>query len=524
MTDNELKSKYAEICSSLSARRLKPAFDLLGNLISENGLGNYSDEHRTLEETYHNMLRYTVEGVTDPERQKIYRKLIVSVFELADSVNESLRMKFSPSVEYVKKRSFKDSFITDVGNFQVKLENLYLHGTKTGDIKTRLEGPSSPKGDTFLEDAREVRQSIQRIFYHIWFTDKMSPEESKQWTTFLENSKLPVPYRSFLVTSVMLSLQRFFDPRKFAFLFDTCTSKEPGISQRALVGLMISLYRYDFRMLFYPEIAGRLKILSENPGFRRQLEAIIIQFIRSKGTEKLQQRIREEILPEMIKISPNLKDKINLDSLMEEGLSEDKNPDWEDIFRDSPGLLNKMEEFSEMQMKGDDVFMGSFSMLKSFPFFNEVGNWFIPFFPENPDIAETLDTEQQAIRGILEAIEQAPILCNSDKYSFCLSIPRLPKENLSFMTQAMQAEMEQVKELTDDEALLDPGHKSEFISNQYIQDLYRFYKLFPRKADFDDIFNWRLDFHNTQVLGENIKGRLENAPEYCGILFCKRVF
>ncbi len=192
------------------------------------------------------------------------------------------------------------------------------------------------------------------------------------------------------------------------------------------------------------------------PLFRRHLEVIILQFIRSKGTEKLQQRIREELLPEMIKISPNLKNKINLESLMEEGLSEDKNPDWEDIFKDSPGFLNKMEEFSEMQMKGDDVFMGSFSMLKSFPFFDEPVNWFMPFFPGNPEIASALDTSGEGVRKLLEAIDRAPILCNSDKYSFCLSIPRLPAENLSFMTQAMQAEMDQVREITEDEELLDP--------------------------------------------------------------------
>ena len=30
--------------------------------------------------------KYTVEGIQDPERQQIYRKLIVSVYELADIV------------------------------------------------------------------------------------------------------------------------------------------------------------------------------------------------------------------------------------------------------------------------------------------------------------------------------------------------------------------------------------------------------------------------------------------------------
>ena len=104
MKEKELKIKYAEICSNLAIRRLKPAFDQLNNLITDNGLGLYCDEHRNLEETYHYMLRYTVEGIPDPERQKIYRKLIVSVFELADKVNESVLLKSSLSIEYEKKK------------------------------------------------------------------------------------------------------------------------------------------------------------------------------------------------------------------------------------------------------------------------------------------------------------------------------------------------------------------------------------------------------------------------------------
>ncbi len=109
--------------------------------------------------------------------------------------------------------------------------------------------------------------------------------------------------------------------------------------------------------------------MNEDPGFKRNLERVIIQFIRSKETEKIQKKIKDEIIPEMIKISPNLKDKINLDSLMDDTNADDKNPEWEEIFKDSPGLMDKMEEFSELQMEGADVFIGSFSMLKLFPFF-----------------------------------------------------------------------------------------------------------------------------------------------------------
>lgn len=520
MTEKENKATYADICSSIAARRLKPAFDQLGKLITENGLGIYHDEYRNLEETYQYMLKYTVEGISDPERQKVYRKLIVSAFQLTDTVYETLQQKLSPSVEYDKKRMLRGSPMAGLSDYLAELEDFYLH-----DGNSYTGGKSAGDKDTTSEDKmrssvdaeKEVQRKIVRLFYHIWFSDKLSTEEARLWRKILFSPVLPVSYKAFMVTAVTLSLQRFYDPEKFMLLFEIYESEEVRINQRALVGLLINLYKFDARMPFFPEITGRLKILNENPEFKRNLERIIIQLIRSKETEKLQQRIRDEILPEMIRISPNLKNKINLDSLMEEGLQEDKNPDWQDIFKDSPGLLNKMEEFSEMQMKGADVFMGSFSMLKSFPFFNEMSNWFMPFFPENPEIAEILDVQDTTISHLVDAIERAPILCNSDKYSFCLSIQRLPKENLSFMTQAMQAEMEQLKELKEDEELLDPGRNAEFVSNQYIQDMYRFYKLFPRKGDFEDLFNWRFDFHNKFALGGILKEDLKvlrNIAEY----------
>ena len=89
MTDKELKEKSNQVSNLLSARKLKPAFDLLERLILDNGLGEYSDEYFSLEQNYKFMLKYTVEGINDPERQKIYEHLLISTFELADNTFES---------------------------------------------------------------------------------------------------------------------------------------------------------------------------------------------------------------------------------------------------------------------------------------------------------------------------------------------------------------------------------------------------------------------------------------------------
>jgi len=74
MTEKELKIKYNDICRNLAERKLKPAFDKMKKLIQESGVPIFLDEWRTLEETYQYMLQYTVEGIKDPERQKVYRK------------------------------------------------------------------------------------------------------------------------------------------------------------------------------------------------------------------------------------------------------------------------------------------------------------------------------------------------------------------------------------------------------------------------------------------------------------------
>ncbi len=512
MTDKELKAKYDNICKNLAERKLKPAFDLLGKLISDNSLGAYYDEYRNLEETYHFMLKYTVEGINDPERQRVYRKLIVSVFEIADKVYEAVRLRFSSSVEYEKKRIFKNDIITDLKSYISDIEDLYLP-----DGLELHSNTSKSNNSTSHSEAVEHQKKIYRLFYHIWFIDKIDNLEKNSIQEFFLSPAIDIPYKSFVLSALVLSLQRFFDEVKFSLLFDIYDSDEEELKQRALTGVLINLYKYDNRLLNYPAIRGRLKILNENRNFKLNLEKIIIQFIRSKETEKLQKIIRDEIIPEMIKISPNLKNKINLESLMEDESGDDKNPEWEQIFKDSPGLMNKMEEFSKLQMEGADVFMGSFAMLKSFPFFMETGNWFIPFFIENPAISEIFDQSDQITRNFIETINSAPILCNSDKYSFCFSIKNLPKDNLEFMLQGMKNELDQFSELKKDEEIIIPGSKSEFISNQYIQDLYRFYKLFPRKADLEDIFSWRFDFHNKKILSDILKEDheiLRNISEY----------
>ena len=224
------------------------------------------------------------------------------------------------------------------------------------------------------------------------------------------------------------------------------------------------------------------------------MENIIKQLIQSKETEEITRKLQEEILPEVAKISPHLRNKMDLDNLLGENMQDDKNPDWKDMFDEVPGLTKKMEEFSNLQMEGADVFMSTFSQLKTFPFFSKFLNWLYPFSVKHPDLRSIAD--QDSNKSFVKAISNTSFLCNSDKYSFLFSISQIPDSYKSMMAAAIEAEAAQVEEIQKDEAFVSPDKKSAYISNQYIQDLYRLFKLHPRKNELADVFKWKLEFFN----------------------------
>ncbi len=72
-----------------------------------------------------------------------------------------------------------------------------------------------------------------------------------------------------------------------------------------------------------------------------------------------------------------------------------------------------------MQEDGGDVFMSTFANLKSFPFFSDVVNWFMPFHLDNLTVKNALGSELSAIGNL---VLSSPFLCNGDKYSFILAL------------------------------------------------------------------------------------------------------
>ena len=84
MTVSEANNQYERIIDLVLHYNMRDAFVKLSYLIQQNGFGLAFDKLNELESNYRYMLKFKLEGVTDPDRDKVYSDLRRRAIELAD--------------------------------------------------------------------------------------------------------------------------------------------------------------------------------------------------------------------------------------------------------------------------------------------------------------------------------------------------------------------------------------------------------------------------------------------------------
>jgi len=493
MTIQEVNRAYSRIIGSLDKKELKGAFVFLYGMIAAIKEYHFHERLNELQETYMYMLRYRMEGAKDPMQEHIYHNLLASTYELADQVKHKALVGESSLAFYSRRR------IQESGE-QISYPNLYSQLQSAAE-KNELE--------------LVYETGLINLFHKIWVSDLLSHEETGAIKEILTDDLLPYTAGSQIVSALFMGLQETFDKEKMNLLFDAAESPREEIRVRALICILLVLYTYRKRLYLYPQINNRLDALAEgNPGFTSAIQLITLRFILSRETEKITRKLQEEIIPEMMKLSPKIGKKINLKDFSTENMGDDMNPEWEALISENTELGKKMQEFGELQQEGADVMHSTFVHLKNFPFFREISNWFLPFIPDHSSL-HTTPGEDKGVNRILETMSMATFMCDSDKYSLYFSMLQLPEQHRKMMLDQFDGQASEMIEQAKEELVTKRG-KIEIIAGQYIQDLYRFYKLHSSRRDFNDIFTWTLDFHNLPILQPYIsdKETLTTIAEY----------
>lgn len=506
MNANQILATYKSTLHFLATGQLQKAFKESKILVNELQIGEFTDRLTDLQQNYQYLLEYYVAGVKDPQQKIVYNKLISKCYILNSQLKEELLLRNSSAYEYTQKRYFP--FTKKYNSPKELLISLRYYHSQSALIVN-------------LSDFHEVElkrlrsnyeTALSELFSLYWLTSTYETNEKSLYTALMQPDYPGWLEKSMVVSALTLNLWRMFDENKILLLLDACQHPDLRIKQRALVGLCFVLAKHNRFLTYFPAIRNRLVLLADDNRIVENFQNIIIQIISTAETDKISKKMQEEILPEMIKISPKVKGKMDADSASNGDEWNDENPDWQDLLNES-GITDKLKELSDLQLEGADVYMSTFSLLKNFPFFSTFSNWLLPFDTQQSDVKELFHSTD---KSLLTAFVSNNVMCNSDKYSFCLSILQMPESQRGMLKQSFQMEADQLDEMTKDEAILTPDIAAKNCSKLYIQDLFRFFKLNPQHTEFSNMFDFSLKMHRTflfNILSTNSNFK-ESIAEY----------
>jgi tetratricopeptide (TPR) repeat protein len=470
--------------------QMKEAFSGLGALMQLNGFGKAYDKLTETENTFRYLLRYRLEGFPDPDSENVERGIRRQLLELSGEAFHRWMTRNSPTFYYDRIRIDR---VNGGEDLEPLAENLKQYGERLTMVE--LMESSDDRLQQVVSLTRQRENTVGLMFMKL-FVSELWTENDRDFLMGLYDDPAVFEHEKGLFLSALLfSLMPRFDVNKVLFLIDLLTHPEVEVSERALVVLILILYRYDARLTMYPEIAQRLTaLLDERPSLQASFVRVFYQLIRSKDTDAVTKRMQEEILPEMSKMGSALQDKLR----ESDEIADEFNPDWQHMMENSEFSI-KMQQFSDMQLEGIDVYMSTFSTQKGYSFFLDFFNWFMPFYPSHTSLRDLFGNASLDGTTVLEAVVKSDYLCSSDKFSFCFNLLQVPASYRASMSSQMGADSEAFDEIRKSNMGMNAAYRLEMTSNRYIQDLYRFFKLHHRRKDFPDPFEQPLDFHRTSV-------------------------
>ncbi len=491
MNSSDTAKKLAVIRKKIANMELKEAMEGIRELAADGQNWSLSQQLDELEKNYRYMLHYFLTGNKDPEQKNIYRKLIRDLYIVADDTATELLLRESSTLFYDKMRMLQLHTPPTLD----QQREIIAREVDTYSFIGLLE--ESPEKEKRLRDNRTTyEKALQDLFYTIFASPRANAERSVALKRFTEDERIPAQVKELFVSALTMNLLQQFDADKAELLLDLCRDAEPGVATRAIVGIIPLFQLNSERWSLYPGMVSRLQLFADDKLFIRRFMTAVTGYIQAHETEKITRRLTEEILPEMMKLSPMIGKKIRLDEWMGESGLDEKNPEWQKLL-DEAGLSDKLQEFSNLQMEGADVFHSTFSNLKSYPFFHEMSNWFLPFESQHSSLNMLFSDKKEGM-SLINTMTSSSLICNSDKYSLCFSMMMMPEQYRRMMISQLGAEGEEMQKMLKEEEVMNPHQKEETLISHYIRDLYRFFKLFRQHNEFRDIFSLPLNYHELE--------------------------
>ena len=463
-----------QVFGYLKSRRLGEAIQALEAFLSVHPHQINTDRLFAIRTDYQLMADYWRRGFKDPQLPSLYENLLQRMYVLCSNIAINYTVRHTP---YLSSLMLKAHMTPRDWSPQVIREELesFVSDIALADLEPEHVSEAKKK-----EIYARHHEAMVILFDYILTSGLWTDGFATAMEEMLLSPTLDTNDQQLLISSVMLSSINYFDMAKFRMLVHVYQrATDIFVRQRALVGWILALHS-DLGQNIYQEEVQLVEKLLEDEAVCKDLVELQQQIIYCINAEADNAMIQQEIMPDLIKSQGFRITKNGVVEQEEDELNDILHPD------ETEKNMEKMEasfhRMVDMQNQGSDIYFGGFSQMKRFPFFTELANWFVPFYPDHPSITEALGKFKSS--RFLQMMLNGGPFCNSDKYSFLLAF-----------SQVINSIPAQVRELMDRgevglyEVPTEERQKPAYIRRIYLQDIYRFFRIFKQRDCFRTIFS-----------------------------------
>lgn len=455
---------YKRTINKLDERHLGEALELLQELANVLGDWKLLDEVADVNSAYGLLLYYMEQGNNDPAREQQHTNFIATCYNIAEKAAQTERALVTGTSARMR----------SISEILKDMENL--------ELKNITSEPCE-------EDANKHVELYTELFNASYDSFLWNDEAAAQAQEVIDSALIAENDKILMASGLFINCLQAFDARKIIFFADNySTATSSMLRIRMLVAVAFTLYTYRNRLFAYPAITSKLKDLCNNPRFTTDMQNLQKLIIESLSTHEVDRKMREEIIPAMLKSHNFNPEKFGIDSLEE--ISE-SNPEWKN-FEQQVGKL------AELEAAGADIYYSTFSTLKRYPFFNNAANWLYPFEENHPGIPKQI--RKTGLKGIANALLKSDVLCDSDKYSFCMLTTQMTDEQVNMI-------ISQLPEMGGYDTAI--AQTSESTCRNYLRNLFRFFYLYSGKSKPANPFETDMSLLDCNELAEAFKDKTE---------------
>lgn len=455
---------YKRTINKLDERHLGEALELLQELANVLGDWKLLDEVADVNSAYGLLLYYMEQGNNDPAREQQHTNFIATCYNIAEKAAQTERALVTGTSARMR----------SISEILKDMENL--------ELKNITSEPCE-------EDANKHVELYTELFNASYDSFLWNDEAAAQAQEVIDSALIAENDKVLMASGLFINCLQAFDARKIIFFADNySTATSSMLRIRMLVAVAFTLYTYRNRLFAYPVITSKLKDLCNNPRFTTDMQNLQKLIIESLSTHEVDRKMREEIIPAMLKSHNFNPEKFGIDSLEE--ISE-SNPEWKN-FEQQVGKL------AELEAAGADIYYSTFSTLKRYPFFNNAANWLYPFEENHPGIPKQI--RKTGLKGIANALLKSDVLCDSDKYSFCMLTTQMTDVQVNMI-------ISQLPEMGGYDTAI--AQTSESTCRNYLRNLFRFFYLYSGKSKPANPFETDMSLLDCNELAEAFKDKTE---------------